>query len=86
MDQLSTDGVCFTNAHSLSSVCTPTRYGVVTGRYCWHTHLKHEVLYRYEPTTDQARPFNRCQIAEKLDIKRPVPVNGVLVWNSQLKR
>ncbi|MAP87037.1 hypothetical protein CMK16_06730, partial [Candidatus Poribacteria bacterium] len=48
--------------------------------------LKHDVLYRYEPTTDQARPFNRCQITEKLDIKQPVPVNGILVWNSQLKR
>jgi arylsulfatase A-like enzyme len=35
MDRLATEGVRFTDAHSPSAVCTPTRYGVLTGRYCW---------------------------------------------------
>ena len=44
MDRLATEGVRFTDAHSPSAVCTPTRYGVLTGRYCWRTRLKRGVL------------------------------------------
>lgn len=32
-EQLARDGMRFTDAHSASAVCTPTRYGVLTGRY-----------------------------------------------------
>lgn len=34
----------FTDAHSGSGVCTPTRYGIVTGRYSWRSRLKRGVL------------------------------------------
>ena len=34
MDQLARQGMVFTDAHTSSSVCTPTRYGLLTGRYC----------------------------------------------------
>jgi arylsulfatase A-like enzyme len=44
MDRLAAQGVCFTDAHSPSAVCSPTRYGVLTGRYCWRTRLKRGVL------------------------------------------
>jgi arylsulfatase A-like enzyme len=37
----------FTDSHSGSSVCTPTRYGVLTGRYAWRTHLQNGVLSGY---------------------------------------
>lgn len=47
MDQLASDGVSFTNAHTSSSVCTPTRYGILTGRYNWRTKLKKGVLSGY---------------------------------------
>ena len=33
LDRLATEGMRFTDAHSAASVCTPTRYGVMTGRY-----------------------------------------------------
>ena len=49
MDKLAEEGICFTDAHSPSAVCTPTRYGVLTGRYCWRSRLKYGVLYGYEP-------------------------------------
>jgi arylsulfatase A-like enzyme len=39
----------FTDAHSPSSVCTPTRYGLLTGRYAWRTRLKEGVLDGYDP-------------------------------------
>jgi arylsulfatase A-like enzyme len=39
----------FTDAHSGSSVCTPTRYGILTGRYSWRTSLQRGVLGGYSP-------------------------------------
>ena len=49
MDRLAAQGVRFTDAHSPSAVCTPSRYGVLTGRYCWRSRLKRSVLFGYEP-------------------------------------
>ena len=45
LDRLAHDGKRFTDAHSGSGVCTPTRYGLVTGRYCWRSRLKQGVLW-----------------------------------------
>lgn len=47
IDRLAKEGMAFTDAHSGSAVCTPTRYGILTGRYCWRTRLKQGVLYGY---------------------------------------
>jgi len=44
IDALAAQGVKFTDAHSAASVCTPSRYGLLTGRYPWRTKLKHGVL------------------------------------------
>jgi arylsulfatase A len=44
LDRLAAQGMTFTDAHSGSSVCTPTRYGLLTGRYAWRTHLQRGVL------------------------------------------
>ncbi|WP_197527424.1 sulfatase family protein [Pirellulimonas nuda] len=44
IDRLAGQGIVFTDAHSGSSVCTPTRYGVLTGRYAWRTRLQKGVL------------------------------------------
>jgi arylsulfatase A len=40
LDRLAAGGMTFTDAHSSSSVCTPTRYGLLTGRYNWRSRLK----------------------------------------------
>ncbi|MGB0775046.1 MAG: sulfatase-like hydrolase/transferase, partial [Akkermansiaceae bacterium] len=44
LDQIAKSGMVFTDAHSGSSVCTPTRYGLMTGRYAWRTRLQTGVL------------------------------------------
>jgi arylsulfatase A-like enzyme len=44
LDRLASQGMTFTDAHSGSSVCTPTRYGLLTGRYAWRTRLQRGVL------------------------------------------
>jgi len=48
MDKLATAGMVFTDAHSGSAVCTPTRYGVLTGRYSWRSRLKSGVLWSWD--------------------------------------
>lgn len=49
IDKIAAAGLTFTDAHSPSSVCTPTRYGILTGRYAWRTRLKENVLVPYDP-------------------------------------
>ncbi len=48
IDRLAREGMTFTDAHGGSSVCTPTRYGILTGRYAWRTRLQKGVLSGYE--------------------------------------
>jgi len=48
IDALAASGMRFTDAHSGSAVCTPTRYGILTGRYAWRTHLQNGVLWSYD--------------------------------------
>ena len=56
MDRLAREGVRFTDTHSPSTVCTPTRYALLTGRYAWRTRLQRNVI----------GPFAQPLIAEKL--------------------
>ncbi len=49
IDRLAREGMRFTDAHSPSSVCTPTRYGLLTGRYAWRTSLDSGVLDGFGP-------------------------------------
>jgi arylsulfatase A len=48
-DQLAREGIRFTDSHSPSAVCSPTRYGVLTGRYCWRSWLKNWVIMEHMP-------------------------------------
>ncbi|MCX6612777.1 MAG: sulfatase-like hydrolase/transferase, partial [Acidobacteria bacterium] len=57
LDKLARQGMRFTDAHSPSAVCTPTRYGLLTGRYSWRTRLKSGVLNGYSPNLiEDGRP------------------------------
>lgn len=56
LNKLAEQGMRFTDAHTPSAVCTPTRYGLLTGRYCWRTRLKKGVLNGYgEPLIDSGQ-------------------------------
>lgn len=58
MDKLARMGVRFTDAHTPSSRCSPTRYGLLTGRYPWRNRLKHWVLFgvQGDPMIEADRP------------------------------
>lgn len=49
IDRIAKQGMIFTDAHSGSSVCTPTRYGLLTGRYSWRTRLQSGVAVGFKP-------------------------------------
>lgn len=49
-DKLASQGMTFTDAHSGSSVCSPTRYGIMTGRYSWRTRLQKGVVTGFAPS------------------------------------
>jgi arylsulfatase A len=49
LDRLAAEGLRLTDAHSPSAVCTPTRYGLLTGRYAWRTRLERGVLLGDSP-------------------------------------
>jgi arylsulfatase A-like enzyme len=58
MDKLASQGIRFVNAHSPAALSTPTRYGILTGRYCWRTRLKDGVILGYDetPLIESGRP------------------------------
>ncbi len=56
LDKLAAEGMYFTDAHSGSAVCTPTRYGILTGRYAWRSRLQKSVLWAWdEPLIESGR-------------------------------
>jgi arylsulfatase A len=44
MDRLCREGMRFTDAHSSSGVCSPSRYTLLTGRYHWRTRLQSGIV------------------------------------------
>ena len=48
IDAIAKNGMRFTDAHSGSAVCSPTRYGILTGRYAWRSKLQSGVLWSYD--------------------------------------
>ena len=50
LDSLATEGIAFTDAHTNSAVSTPTRYGILTGRYAFRSRLKNGVLVGHDPS------------------------------------
>ena len=57
MDRLAERGMQFTDAHAGSAVCTPSRYALLTGRYCWRTALQSGVFFNWEkPLIEKDRP------------------------------
>lgn len=48
LDRLAAQGMRFTDAHAGSSVCTPSRYNILTGRYAWRSRLKQGIVWEWD--------------------------------------
>lgn len=77
IDCMANEGAVFTDAHSSSSVSTPTRYGILTGRYNWRSTLKDGVLSGYSKALI---PANRETIASMLK-KQGYTTAGIGKWH-----
>lgn len=54
IDALAKGGMRFTNAYVSSSLCSPSRYSIMTGEYSWRSRLKYGVLKYYDrPLIDE---------------------------------
>ncbi len=65
IDRLAKEGRRFTDGNTASSVCSPTRYSLMTGRYCWRTSLKHEVLSTFAPLHIEPTRLNMASLLKK---------------------
>ena len=72
MDKIVKEGIYFTDAHSNSSVCTPTRYGILTGRYAWRSSLKNGVLWGYDQPLIEEKRETVASFLKKMVIKQLV--------------
>ncbi|MDX1679668.1 MAG: arylsulfatase [Akkermansiaceae bacterium] len=63
IDRLAEEGMRFTDAHTTSSVCTPTRYSILTGRYNWRSPLKKSVTWGL---SEPLIPEDRMTVASML--------------------
>ena len=63
LQKMADEGITFHDAHTSSSVCTPTRYGVLTGRYNWRSRLARGVL---SGNSNHLIPTNRATVGHLL--------------------
>jgi arylsulfatase A-like enzyme len=65
IDKLAEKGIRFTDAHSTSSVCTPSRYSLLTGQYSWRTRLQSGVLGGYAPHLIEDTVFTMAEMFQE---------------------
>lgn len=85
IDRLAERGVQFTDAHTSSSVCTPTRYGLLTGRYNWRSELKQGVLSGYSKSLLNKRRLTIADLLRKEKYRTAFIGKWHLGWNWQLE-
>lgn len=62
LDSLVNAGISFTNAHSSSAVCTPSRYSILTGEYSWRSKLKSGVLFGFDQPLIKDKQFTIAKL------------------------
>ncbi len=65
IDRIAAEGMMFTDAHSNSAVCSPTRYGILTGRYAWRTRLKEGVLWSWDEPLIESSEMTAGKLLKK---------------------
>lgn len=67
IDQLAAEGMRFTDAHTASSVCTPSRYALLTGRYPWRSRLKQGIVWAWDPPLIQDERITLPEMLRKAE-------------------
>lgn len=72
IDQLAKEGIRFTDAHSPSAVCTPTRYALLTSPYAWRTRLQRNVIGPFsQPLIGEKQPTVPTIVNAGREVQRP---------------
>lgn len=85
LDKLASQGRRFTDAHASSSVCTPSRYAILTGRYAWRTRLKKGVLWPWDPALIEPERKTVADMLRAQGYKTACIGKWHLGWNWQTK-
>jgi len=95
MDGMAKAGMIFTDAHTSSSVCTPSRYSLMTGRYNWRTRKQAGVIYGFDnPLIPPSRMTVASLLKEqgyetamigKWHLGMNMPKKGKMSWKGTLK-
>jgi arylsulfatase A len=85
IDKLITNGMTFTDAHTTSSVCTPSRYSIMTGEYAWRTKLKGRVLDGYSKALIEEDKDTAPKLLQRNGYETAMIGKWHLGWNWQLK-
>ncbi|HEY1056561.1 MAG TPA: sulfatase-like hydrolase/transferase, partial [Emticicia sp.] len=80
IDKLAKTGIRFTDAHTTSAVCTPTRYSIMTGRYNWRTTMKKGVLHGYDTPLIDVRRETVASFLQRQGYKTGVVGKWHLGW------
>lgn len=83
-DRLAREGMRFTDAHSPSAVCTPTRYALLTGRYAWRGWLKNWVLFEHHPLLIETDRLTMGGLFQKAGYKTGCVGKWHLGWGTEL--
>jgi arylsulfatase A len=85
IDYIIQNGMKFTDAHTSSSVCTPTRYGILTGRYNWRSTLKSGVLGGYSKSLIEPERLTVGKILQQSGYHTGFIGKWHLGWNWEFK-
>jgi len=85
IDRIAHEGMIFEDGHTSSSVCTPTRYSVLTGRYHWRTHLQKGVLGGYSPPLISPGRLTVASLLKQHGYRTACIGKWHLGWDWQLK-
>lgn len=85
IDQLAAEGMLFTDAHASAAACTPTRYGILTGRYAWRGRLKNWVIFPYDYTLIEKNRPTIASILKDNGYQTAMIGKWHLGWNWPLK-
>lgn len=85
-DRLAAEGMRFTDAHSPAAVCSPTRYGVLTGRYAWRSWMKNWVLFEQHPLLIDTERLTMGKLFQNTGYKTGCIGKWHLGWGTELNR
>lgn len=81
IDRLAAAGMMFTDAHSSSGVCSPSRYTLLTGRYHWRTRLQSGIVGLWGDPLISANRLTVGSLAQRAGFQTACIGKWHLGWN-----